>query len=193
MVLLSRIYTKGGDKGKTSLGDGTRVAKSSRRIDVIGTIDEANAAMGLCRLYTMEDTSPNHEHDVLLQTIQNTLFDMGADLCVPKGEGLRLSPDLVKHLETLMDQWTAHLAPLTSFILPGGSPLAAHLHMARTIVRRAERLACALFEEDPMLNPTIIHYLNRLSDTLFVLSRVVNAMGAKDVLWIPGGNPLSDH
>lgn len=191
MVLLSRIYTKSGDKGKTSLGDGTRVHKSCLRIDVIGNVDEANSAIGLCRLYTMDEASPHHEHDALLQSVQNTLFDMGADLCVPQGDGLRLPSESVNHLETLMDQWTAQLTPLTSFILPGGSPLSAHLHMARTIVRRAERLACALLTEEPSLNPTIVHYLNRLSDTLFVLSRVANAMGTKDVLWIPGGTSPS--
>ena len=187
MVLLSRIYTKGGDKGKTSLGDGTRVLKSSLRIEVIGTVDEANSSLGLCRLYTMDDISPHHAHDALLRDIQNTLFDIGADLCVPQGEGLRLQPALVKTLEDIMDHWTANLAPLTSFVLPGGSPLSAHLHMTRTIVRRAERFACTLMEEESSLNPTIIHYLNRLSDTLFVLARVTNNMGTNDVLWKPGG------
>lgn len=187
MVLLTRIYTKGGDKGKTSLGDGTRVHKSTLRIDVIGTVDEANASLGLCRLYTHD----NHKIDTLLARIQNDLFDIGADLCVPGDPGnkaLRILSSQVIFLEGQIDFFNESLKPLTSFILPGGSALSAHLHMARTLVRRAERLACALFDHEPILNLEIIKYLNRLSDMLFVLSREANDRGDQDVLWVPGQN-----
>jgi cob(I)alamin adenosyltransferase len=184
MVKLTRIYTRGGDKGKTSLGNGTRVAKQSPRVAAFGTVDEANAAIGLARLHLGGD------EDAMLARIQNDLFDLGADLCTPEGGergagALRIVTAQVKRLETEIDAMNAGLAPLNSFVLPGGSPAAAYLHLARTVTRRAERLACALAAEEP-LNPEAIKYLNRLSDHLFVLSRRLNDNGAADVLWQPG-------
>jgi len=186
MVQLTRIYTRGGDKGETSLGDGTRVAKDSERVDAFGTVDEANAAIGLARLHAAGDA------DAMLARIQNDLFDLGADLCRPglPGEGkasLRIVDAQVDRLEREIDTMNARLAPLQSFVLPGGSAAAAALHLARTIVRRAERLAVALSHAEPV-NPAAIRYLNRLSDHLFVLSRHVNDDGARDVLWVPGAN-----
>ncbi len=188
MVKLTRIYTRGGDKGRTSLGDGTRVAKQSLRVEAYGTVDEANAALGLARLHTAGD------EDAMLARIQNDLFDLGADLCTPEGGrrggansrgALRIVAAQVKRLETEIDAMNAALAPLTSFVLPGGSPAASHLHLARTVTRRAERLACALAAAEPV-NPEAIKYLNRLSDHLFVLGRRLNGNGAQDVLWRPG-------
>jgi cob(I)alamin adenosyltransferase len=184
MVRLTRIYTRGGDKGETSLGDGSRVAKQSLRVAAFGTVDEANAALGLARLHTEGDA------DAMLGRIQNDLFDLGADLCTPDGGGrgagaLRIVAAQVKRLETEIDAMNAALQPLDSFVLPGGTPAAAQLHLARTITRRAERLVCALAVEEPV-NPEAIKYLNRLSDHLFVLSRRLNDNGAKDVLWQPG-------
>jgi len=182
MVTLTRIYTKSGDKGKTSLGNGKRVAKHDLRIETIGTVDEANATIGLCRLHS------NSDMDKLLSCIQNDLFDVGADLCMPEGDGLRIVEDQTFFLEKSIDQYNHDLAPLTSFVLPGGTPLATTLHLARTIVRRAERLACALKEESLSLNDELIRYLNRLSDLLFVLARIANNKGKDDVLWVPGAN-----
>jgi cob(I)alamin adenosyltransferase len=184
MVKLTRIYTRGGDKGKTSLGDGTRVPKQSARVAAYGTVDEANAAIGLARLHTAG------EEDAMLARIQNDLFDLGADFCTPEGGArsagaLRIVAAQVKRLETEIDRMNTALAPLNSFVLPGGTPAAAHLHLARTVTRRAERLACALAETEPV-NPEAIKYLNRLSDHLFVLSRRLNDNGAGDVLWQPG-------
>jgi cob(I)alamin adenosyltransferase len=184
MVKLTRIYTRGGDRGETSLGDGTRVAKQSLRVAAFGTVDEANAAIGLARLHAQE------EADRMLARIQNDLFDLGADLCTPeggrRGEGaLRIVTAQVKRLETEIDAMNAELRPLNSFVLPGGSPAAAYLHLARTVTRRAERLACALAAEDK-INPEALKYLNRLSDHLFVLSRRLNGNGAGDALWQPG-------
>jgi cob(I)alamin adenosyltransferase len=188
MVKLTRIYTRGGDKGKTSLGDGTRVPKQSLRVDAFGTVDEANAAIGLARLHTEGDA------DVMLARIQNDLFDLGADLCTPEDGrrggvnsrgALRIVAAQVKRLEAEIDAMNAELAPLNSFVLPGGSPAAAYLHLARTVTRRAERLACALAAEEK-INPEAIKYLNRLSDHLFVLGRRLNDNGALDVLWQPG-------
>jgi cob(I)alamin adenosyltransferase len=184
MVKLTRIYTRGGDKGKTSLGDGTRVAKQSLRVEAYGTVDEANAALGLARLHVAGD------EDAMLGRIQNDLFDLGADLCTPESGrraagALRIVAAQVKRLETEIDRMNAELAPLTSFILPGGSPAAAYLHLARTVSRRAERLVCALAAAEPV-NPEAIKYLNRLSDHLFVLGRRLNGNGAQDVLWRPG-------
>ncbi len=184
MVRLTRIYTRGGDKGETSLGDGTRVAKQSLRVETFGTVDEANAAIGLARLHT------DGEADEMLARIQNDLFDLGADLCTPE-EGrraagaLRIVAAQVARLEREIDQMNAALRPLDSFILPGGSAAAAHLHLARTVTRRAERLVCALAASETV-NPEAVKYLNRLSDHLFVLGRRVNDNGAKDVLWQPG-------
>lgn len=184
MVKLTRIYTRGGDKGQTSLGDGARVAKQSLRVEAYGTVDEANAAVGLARLHTIG------EADRMLGRIQNDLFDLGADLCTPEAGrraagALRIVAAQVKRLEREIDQINAALAPLNSFVLPGGSPAAAHLHLARTVTRRAERLVCALAAEE-VVNPEAIKYLNRLSDHLFVLSRQLNDNGARDVLWQPG-------
>jgi cob(I)alamin adenosyltransferase len=184
MVKLTRIYTRGGDKGKTSLGDGTRVAKQSLRVEAYGTVDEANAALGLARLHVAGD------EDAMLGRIQNDLFDLGADLCTPESGrraagALRIVAAQVKRLEIEIDRMNAELAPLTSFILPGGSPAAAYLHLARTVSRRAERLVCALAAAEPV-NPEAIKYLNRLSDHLFVLGRRLNGNGAQDVLWRPG-------
>jgi len=184
MVKLTRIYTRGGDKGKTSLGDGTRIAKQSLRVEAFGTVDEANAAIGLARLQV------SGEEDAMLARIQNDLFDLGADLCTPEGGrrsagALRVVAAQVKRLETEIDRMNAQLQPLTSFVLPGGSPAASYLHLARTVTRRAERLVCALATAE-RVNPEAIKYLNRLSDHLFVLGRRLNDNGARDVLWRPG-------
>jgi cob(I)alamin adenosyltransferase len=184
MVKLTRIYTRGGDKGKTSLGDGSRVAKQSLRVEAFGTVDEANAAIGLARLHIAGD------EDAMLSRIQNDLFDLGADLCTPEGGkrgagALRVVAAQVKRLEIEIDAMNVALAPLDSFILPGGTPAAAYLHLARTVTRRAERLVCALAAAEPV-NPEAVKYLNRLSDHLFVLGRRLNDNGAKDVLWQPG-------
>jgi cob(I)alamin adenosyltransferase len=185
MVTLSQIYTRGGDQGRTSLGDGTRVAKHAGRVAAYGTVDEANAAIGLARLHT------TGEPDAMLARIQNDLFDLGADLCRPgdvaDGKALRVDETQVERLEMEIDALNAELRPLNSFVLPGGSPAAAYLHLARTITRRSERLVCELAQAEPV-NSAAIRYLNRLSDHLFVLSRWVNDKGAADVLWIPGAN-----
>ena len=184
MVKLTRIYTRGGDRGETSLGDGTRVPKQSLRVEAFGTVDEANAAIGLARLRTVGD------EDAMLARIQNDLFDLGADLCTPEdgrraAGALRIVAAQVKRLEREIDSMNAEFTPLNSFILPGGTPAAACLHLARTVTRRAERLACALALEEKV-NPEVIKYLNRLSDHLFVLGRRLNDNGAQDVLWQPG-------
>lgn len=185
MVKLDKIYTRGGDAGQTSLGDGSRVSKHGSRVAAYGTVDEANAVIGLVRLHT------DGEADAVLARIQNDLFDLGADLCVPVAEGakprLRVSEAQVERLENEIDTFNAQLEPLTSFILPGGSPAAAHLHLARTVVRRAERLTSALAEHEAIA-PASLAYLNRLSDHLFVLARHLNDNGAADVLWKPGEN-----
>lgn len=188
MVKLTRIYTRGGDAGETSLGDGSRVPKHDPRVAAYGTVDEANAAIGLARLHTAALV----EVDAMLGRIQNDLFDLGADLCTPedpdpKYPPLRVVQSQVDRLEREIDAMNAELAPLTSFILPGGSPAAAHLHLARTIVRRAERHMTELATVEP-INPIAVKYANRLSDHLFVLGRHVNDGGAGDVLWIPGNN-----
>src|SRR3954451_14732087 len=186
MVRLTRIYTRGGDKGDTSLGDGSRVPKQSLRVEAYGTVDEANAASGLARLHTTTDP----EADAMLARIQNDLFDLGADLCTPeegrRGAGaLRIVAAQVERLEHEIDAMNAALRPLDSFILPGGTAAASYLHLARTVTRRAERLGCALAAAEPV-NPEAVKYLNRLSDHLFVLVRHLNDNGACDVLWRPG-------
>jgi cob(I)alamin adenosyltransferase len=186
VVTLSRIYTRGGDQGRTSLGDGARVAKHTARVAAYGTVDEANATVGLARLHTAD------EADAMLARIQNDLFDLGADLCRPgsdfeDGTALRIRESQVLRLEREIDSMNAGLQPLTSFVLPGGSAAAASLHLARTVTRRSERLVCELAEAEPV-NPAAIRYLNRLSDHLFVLSRWLNGKGAADVLWVPGAN-----
>jgi cob(I)alamin adenosyltransferase len=188
MVKLTKIYTRGGDKGDTSLGDGTRVKKHALRVAAYGTLDEANAAVGLARLHTQ-----GTEADAVLARIQNDLFDLGADLCTPvsadetPGTALRVVQAQVDRLESEIDAMNASLAPLTSFILPGGTPAAAYLHLARTIARRAEREISSLMEQEAV-NPIALKYANRLSDHLFVLARAVNARGAGDVLWVPGAH-----
>lgn len=183
MVRIDRVTTRGGDRGETSLGDGTRVRKDALRIEVIGTVDEANTVLGLLRLHT------DGAADAMVARIQNDLFDLGADLCVPGAAGarLRLTEAVVLRLEAETAAMNQNLPPLTSFILPGGSPAAAHAHHARTVLRRAERLAVALAAVETV-NPEAIRALNRLSDHLFVLARVLNGNGAGDVQWVPGAN-----
>ncbi len=188
MVTLTKIYTRGGDRGKTSLGDGTRVAKHGPRVQAYGTVDEVNATIGLVRLHTAGDA----EIEAMLQRIQNDLFDLGADLCTPGADAadartLRIQERQVERLEQEIDAMNAALAPLDSFVLPGGTPAAAHLHLARTVCRRAERLVSALLEQEPV-NFLALRYLNRLSDHFFVLSRHLNDKGRLDVLWQPGAN-----
>lgn len=187
MVKLTKIYTRGGDAGQTSLGDGSRVNKHSERVAAYGAVDEANSAIGLARLYTDGDA------DRMLERIQNDLFDLGADMARP-GTGaddarsaLRISDEQVERLEREIDAMNAQLAPLESFVLPGGTAASAYLHHSRTIARRAERDAVALGDVDPV-NPAAVRYLNRLSDHLFVLGRYLNDKGAADVLWKPGAN-----
>jgi cob(I)alamin adenosyltransferase len=184
MVQLTRIYTKGGDKGTTSLGTGKRVPKHDPRVAAYGTVDEANAVVGIARLHA------EGELQDMLARIQNDLFDLGADLCRPDIEneqGLRIVEAQVERLEREIDAMNAKLAPLNSFVLPGGSSAAAYLHQARTIVRRAEREMTALAEKEPV-NPAAIRYANRLSDHLFVAARAANDWGQRDVLWQPGAN-----
>ncbi len=186
MVKLTKIYTRGGDGGETSLGDGARVPKHALRVEAYGTVDEANAAVGMARLHTQG------EADAILGRVQNDLFDLGADLCRPEGgppgkTALRVSADQVARLESEIDALNAGLEPLESFVLPGGSAASAHLHVARTVTRRAERLTVALAGGEPV-NREVIKYLNRLSDLLFVLARHCNAKGAGDILWTPGAN-----
>jgi cob(I)alamin adenosyltransferase len=186
VVRLTRIYTRGGDGGETSLGSGERVPKHALRVEVVGTVDEANAAIGVARLTATNDV------DAMLERVQNDLFDLGADLCTPEGrhrgpEALRVSDRQVERLEREIDAVNAPLRPLDSFILPGGSPAAAQVHVARTIVRRAERLMTRLAAEE-QLNPAALRYINRLSDHLFVLARHLNDGGRADVLWKPGAN-----
>jgi cob(I)alamin adenosyltransferase len=190
MVRLTRIYTRGGDKGETSLTDGTRVKKHALRVEAVGTVDEANAVIGLARLQT--GSHAQAEPDTMLGRIQNDLFDLGADLSTPEGGGgakgpLRILASQVERLEHEIDAMNAELQPLDSFVLPGGTGLAAALHLGRTVVRRAERLAVALAERET-INPEAIKYLNRLSDHLFVLARAANDRGLSDVLWRPGAN-----
>ncbi len=184
MVVLNRIYTKTGDKGTTALGDGTRLPKHSLRIAAYGTVDETNAALGLARLHTSGPL------DDMLARVQNDLFDLGADLCVPEttkrnAGRLRITETQVERLEREIDAMNTELAPLKSFVLPGGTQAAANLHMARTISRRAERLIVELAEEEKV-GETALKYINRLSDHLFVAARYAN--GGKDVLWVPGEN-----
>ena len=181
MVRLTRIYTRGGDAGETSLGGGARVSKHHVRVAAYGTVDEANAAVGLARLET------GGEADAMLGRIQNDLFDLGADLCRPGplDEGLRIAQSQIDRLEGEIDALNERLQALDSFILPGGGRAAAALHLARTVVRRAERLIAELAETEPV-NPLAAIYANRLSDHLFVLARHLNDDGATDTLWVPG-------
>lgn len=192
MVVLNRIYTRTGDDGTTALGTGERVSKTSKRIAAYGTVDEANAAIGVARLHL----APGEQSvNAMLLRIQNDLFDLGADLCVPdRGEKLayeplRVSQAQVERLEAEIDGMNGELKPLRSFVLPGGTPAAAQLHVARTVARRAERMIVDLASEpaEPVSAP-VLKYINRLSDFLFVASRYVNERGAADVLWVPGKN-----
>lgn len=189
MVVLNKIYTKTGDAGETALGNGSRVAKHSLRVNAYGTVDETNATVGLARL------NADGEMDAQLAAIQNDLFDLGADLCRPdmdKDEEaeyppLRMTMGQVERLEAEIDAMNDALEPLRSFILPGGSALAAHLHLCRTVSRRAERLSVELGSVEA-INPAGTKYLNRLSDWFFVASRIANNDGKSDVLWVPGAN-----
>jgi cob(I)alamin adenosyltransferase len=186
MVYLSRIYTKTGDAGDTALGDGRRVPKDNIRVEAFGTVDELNAVLGLLLAH-----APDLSEHGLIQSIQNDLFDVGADLCLPPadvelpGQKLRVTAAQAEHLESAIDRLNADLKPLTSFILPGGSVAAAWCHLARTVCRRAERAVVTLMRTEAV-NPRAVVYLNRLSDLLFVLARHVNGQGAGDVLWRPG-------
>ena len=183
MVKLDVIMTRGGDGGETSLGDGARVRKDALRVEAYGTVDEANAAIGVLRLHAQEDA----EADAMLARIQNDLFDIGADLCVPgeAGARLRVADTQSARLEAELAAMNGQMPALKSFVLPGGAPGAAAAHVARTVVRRAERLVVALAAAEEV-NPAVIRYLNRLSDHLFVLARRLNGNGAGDVLWVPG-------
>jgi cob(I)alamin adenosyltransferase len=187
MVKLNRIYTRTGDDGTTGLVDGSRRPKHALRIAAYGTVDEANAAIGLARLHVQDGD------DGMLMRIQNDLFDLGADLATPGDDfapsatALRITQAQVDRLEREIDAMNAELAPLTSFVLPGGTPAAAHLHLARTVVRRAERLTVEAAQAE-VINPRAVGYLNRLSDHLFVMSRLLNARDGGDILWVPGGN-----
>ncbi|SFM80696.1 cob(I)yrinic acid a,c-diamide adenosyltransferase [Shimia aestuarii] len=189
MVVLNKIYTRTGDKGTTALGNGDRVAKYDARVTAYGTSDELNATLGMARLHASGDM------DAQLAAIQNDLFDLGADLCRPdiakdadaEYPPLRMIASQVDRLESEIDAMNGALDPLRSFILPGGSALAAHLHLCRTVARRAERLAVELSQSEEV-NPHVITYLNRLSDWFFVAARVANNSGKDDVLWVPGAN-----
>jgi cob(I)alamin adenosyltransferase len=186
MVRIDRVVTRGGDEGETSLGDGERLRKDAPRIVAVGAVDEANAAIGMLRLATRNVP----DIDAMLARIQNDLFDVGADLCVPgiAGARLRVTAAPVERLEAEIDAMNAALPKLTSFVLPGGTAGGAHAHMARVIVRRAERDVVRLSAEEAV-TPALLRYLNRLSDHLFVAARVLNGNGADEVLWVPGGTP----
>jgi cob(I)alamin adenosyltransferase len=188
MVFLSRIYTKSGDGGDTGLGDGQRVSKDHPRVEAYGQVDELNAVLGLVTAYC-----PDAPNAALLRDVQNDLFDVGADLCVPQTDDeqpdkcLRVSAAQPERLERAIDRLNEGLQPLKSFILPGGTPAAAWLHLARTVCRRAERAVVTLMAAE-RVNPQVLIYLNRLSDFLFVLARVANDGGKGDVLWVAGAN-----
>jgi len=189
MVVLNRIYTRTGDAGQTALGDGSRVAKTDARVEAYGTVDEVNATLGLARQHAEGEMATR------IAAIQNDLFDLGADLCTPDmdkdGEreypALRIVDTQVDRLEAEIDTMNARLEPLRSFILPGGSALAAHLHLCRTVSRRAERRMVALAGVEPV-NPAALRYINRLSDWFFVAGRIANEDGRADILWVPGAN-----
>jgi cob(I)alamin adenosyltransferase len=189
MVVLNRIYTRTGDDGTTALGSGERRKKYDLRVSAYGTLDEVNAVLGLARLHTGAD----HALDAVLARIQNDLFDVEADLCLaakgPGGARMTITDTQVQWLEQQIDHFNAELAPLRSFILPGGSSTAAHLHLARTVCRRAERLMVELNDQSSEgVTPAALKYVNRLSDFLFVAGRHANDKGASDVLWQPGQN-----
>lgn len=193
MVYLSKIYTKSGDNGTTQLGDGSTLPKHHLRVTSYGTVDELSSFIGLALVDGLE--SPQGEESETgrrLRAIQNDLFDVGSDLCVPgeAGEKLRITTAYTERIERWIDEVNADLEPLSSFVLPGGTKAAAYLHVARTVCRRAERDVTALteFEEEGAVNPEVLRYLNRLSDLLFVLARAANDGGKRDVLWVPGQN-----
>ena len=189
MVVLNKIYTRTGDAGETALGDGSRVAKHSARVVAYGTVDELNAVLGVARLHADGEMAEQ------LKAIQNDLFDLGADLCTPNMEkdeerpypSLRIIPAQIDRLERQIDAMNAKLEPLRSFIMPGGSALAAHLHICRTVARRAERMSVELGTVES-INAEGVKYLNRLSDWFFVAGRIANNDGKDDVLWVPGAN-----
>jgi cob(I)alamin adenosyltransferase len=189
MVVLNKIYTKTGDAGETALGNGARVAKHAMRVNAYGTVDELNATVGMCRLHALGGT------DTALSRIQNDLFDLGADLCRPDMDKddeagypvLRMSVDQTERLEAEIDKMIDQLEPLRSFILPAGSALATHLHVSRTVARRAERLTVELATMESV-NEAAVKYLNRLSDWFFCAARIANDQGKADVLWVPGAN-----
>jgi cob(I)alamin adenosyltransferase len=187
MVKLNKIYTRTGDDGTTGLVRGPRRMKYDLRVEAFGTVDEANAHLGMARLHT----SSMPKIDTMLARIQNDLFDLGSDLATPGTDpagtpSLRITGAQTEWCERQIDHFNEGLEPLASFILPGGSPLAAELHVARTVVRRAERMVVELIGKEPAVNPDAMRYLNRLSDLLFVLARVANSNGRRDVLWVPG-------
>jgi len=188
MVRLTKIYTRTGDGGRTRLGDMSETSKTDARVEAYGTVDEANASIGLARVGLAGDD----EIDLVLARIQNDMFDLGADLCVPDRGGdlgyepLRITEKQVAWLETQIDVFNARLDPLDSFILPAGTELSARLHVARTVTRRAERRTVTLAEADEPVSAAVIKYLNRLSDLLFVLARIANDEGRSDVKWVPG-------
>ncbi|MGA9659303.1 MAG: cob(I)yrinic acid a,c-diamide adenosyltransferase [Asticcacaulis sp.] len=190
MVKLNKIYTRTGDDGTTGLADGARRPKDDPRLIAIGSVDETNAALGLVRLYSAGPDASLQKLDTLLAQLQNDLFDLGADLATPSDDiawtPIRIKAAQVTALEVALDAFNAPMTPLTSFILPAGSPLSAHLHLARTVARRAERDTVTLSRiTDEQLNPEVLKYLNRLSDLLFVLARHSNDQGRADVLWVP--------
>lgn len=192
MVVLNRIYTKTGDGGQTRLASGATVSKSDRRVEAYGAVDELNAVIGVARLHSGQ----NDRIDAMLGRIQNELFDLGADLATPldpapKWEALRILDSQVERLEQEIDWMNESLKALDSFILPGGAPLSAHLHLARTVARRAEREAVRLVESGEAVTPAAVRYLNRLSDHLFVAARRANANGAGDIKWKPGATRSS--
>jgi cob(I)alamin adenosyltransferase len=187
MVVLNKIYTRTGDDGSTRLASGATVSKSDARVEAYGAVDELNAVIGVARLHSGQ----NDRIDAMLGRIQNELFDLGADLATPHDpapawEALRILDSQVERIEAEIDWMNESLKPLDSFILSGGAPLSAHLHLARTVCRRAEREAVRLVETGATVTPAAVRYLNRLSDHLFVAARRANANGAGDVLWVPG-------
>jgi cob(I)alamin adenosyltransferase len=191
MIKLNRIYTRTGDDGTTGLVRGPRRSKSDRRVDAYGTVEEANASIGVARIHT----GAMPKIDMLLGRIQNDLFDVGSDLATPGADtpdaqypSLRVRPVQTEFLEKQIDHYNSDLEPLRSFILPGGTPLSAALHVARTVTRRAERIAVELAQAEADTSPEALRYLNRLSDLLFVLARIANSNGSKDVLWVPGNH-----
>ncbi len=193
MVKLNKIYTRTGDKGETALGDGTRLPKHAPRVSAYGEIDETNAVVGLASVALAAQGEPTTDMVQTLTRIQNDLFDLGADLCTPETQSdasapaLRITPAQVTALEQDIDHLNADLDPLTSFVLPGGTAAAAHLHHARTVARRAERMMTSLATQEA-INPQALTYINRLSDLLFVMARCANNGSAGDVLWTPGEN-----